>query len=151
SKYYFVVFIIIIISIFLRFSLLQNQSLWFDEGWSLALSDGTTFQENLFHIVNREAGDKYQPLYYLVLFYWRSAFGDSEFAIRSLSALLGVGSVIAIFFTSLRVYGKQHALWSSMILAVSSFSIFYSQDARPYALLIFYSLTSDIFLYLFHR
>ncbi|MEH2408459.1 glycosyltransferase family 39 protein [Nostoc sp.] len=136
-KYYFVVFLIIIISIFLRFCLLQNQSLWFDEGWSLALSDDTTFQENLFQIVNREAGDKYQPLYYLVLFYWRSAFGDSEFAIRSLSALLGVGSVIAIFFTSLRIYGKTHALWSSMILAVSSFSVFYSQDARPYALLIF--------------
>ncbi|MBD2563788.1 MULTISPECIES: glycosyltransferase family 39 protein [Nostoc] len=137
SKYYFIVFIIIIISIFLRFCLLQNQSLWFDEGWSLALSNRTTFQENLAAIVNREAGDKYQPLYYLVLFYWRSAFGDSEFAIRSLSALLGVGSVIAVFFTSLRVYGKKHALWSSMLLAVSSFSVFYSQDARPYALLIF--------------
>ncbi|MEH2252369.1 glycosyltransferase family 39 protein [Nostoc sp.] len=137
SKYYFVVFIIIIISIFLRFCLLQNQSLWFDEGWSLALSDGTSVQENLFNIINREAGDKYQPLYYLVLFYWRSVFGDSEFAIRSLSALLGVASVITIFFTSLRVYGKKHALWSSMLLAVSSFSVFYSQDARPYALLIF--------------
>ncbi|MEH2419530.1 MAG: glycosyltransferase family 39 protein [Nostoc sp.] len=137
SKYYFVVFIIIIISIFLRFCLLQNQSLWFDEGWSLALSDGTSVQENLFKIINREAGDKYQPLYYLVLFYWRSVFGDSEFAIRSLSALLGVASVITIFFTSLRIYGKKHALWSSMLLAVSSFSVFYSQDARPYALLIF--------------
>ncbi|MEH1903670.1 MAG: glycosyltransferase family 39 protein [Nostoc sp.] len=137
SKYYFVVFIIIIISIFLRFCLLQNQSLWFDEGWSLALSDATTVQENLFKIINREAGDKYQPLYYLVLFYWRSVFGDSEFAIRSLSALLGVGSVIAIFFTSLGVYGKKHALWSSMIVGVSSFCVFYSQDARPYSLLIF--------------
>ncbi|MEH2265738.1 glycosyltransferase family 39 protein [Nostoc sp.] len=137
SKYYFFVFIIIIISIFLRFCLLQNQSLWFDEGWSLALSDATSVQENLFNIINREAGDKYQPLYYLVLFCWRSVFGDSAFAIRSLSSLLGVGSVIAIFFTSLRVYGRKHALWSSTILAVSSFSVFYSQDARPYALLIF--------------
>ncbi|MHC5736996.1 glycosyltransferase family 39 protein [Nostoc sp.] len=137
AKYYLVFFIIIIISIFLRFCLLQNQSLWYDEGWSLALSDGTSVQENLFNIINREAGDKYQPLYYLVLFYWRSAFGDSEFAIRALSALLGVGSVITIFFTSLRIYGKNHALWSSMLLAVSSFSVFYSQDARPYTLLIF--------------
>ena len=137
SKYYFVMFIIIIISIFLRFCLLQNQSLWFDEGWSLVLSNGRSFQENLFGIVGRENGDKYQPLYYLVLFYWRSLFGDSEFAIRSLSALLGVGSVIVIFFTTLRIYGKKHALWSSIILAVSAFSVFYSQDARPYALLIF--------------
>ncbi|MFN6535772.1 MAG: glycosyltransferase family 39 protein [Nostoc sp. EkiNYC01] len=137
SKYYLGFFIIVIVSIFARFFLLPNQSLWYDEGWSLSLSDATSVQENLFNIVNREAGDKYQPLYYLVLFYWRSVFRDSEFAIRSLSALLGVGSVITIFFTCLRVYGKKHALWSSLILAVSSFSVFYSQDARPYSLLIF--------------
>ncbi|MCC5627284.1 glycosyltransferase family 39 protein [Nostoc sphaeroides CHAB 2801] len=137
SKYYFIAFIILIISIFLRFFTLQNQSLWFDEGWSLALSNNTTVQENLSEILGLENGDKYQPLYYLVLFYWRSAFGNSEFALRSLSALLGVGSVIAIFFTCLRIYGKKHALWSSTLLAVSSFSVFYSQDARPYALLIF--------------
>ncbi|MEA5603787.1 glycosyltransferase family 39 protein [Nostoc sp. UHCC 0252] len=145
SKYYFIVFIIITISIFLRFFLLQNQSLWFDEGWSLELSDGASVQENFFKIITIEAGDKYQPLYYLVLFYWRAVFGDSEFALRSLSSLLGVGSVITIFFTSLRVYGKKHALWSSMILAVSSFSIFYSQDARPYALLIFITLLQIYF------
>ncbi|MDF2387553.1 glycosyltransferase family 39 protein [Nostoc ellipsosporum NOK] len=146
SKYYFAIFIIIFITIFMRFYLLQNQSLWFDEGWSLRLSDGTSFQENLSNIIGREAGDKYQPLYYLLLFYWRSVFGDSEFAIRSLSALLGVGSVITIFFTSLRIYGKKHALWSSMIIAVSSFGVFYSQDARPYALLIFIA-SLQIFLF----
>ncbi|XHR84231.1 MAG: hypothetical protein ACFKPT_07975 [Gloeotrichia echinulata GP01] len=94
SNYYFGVLLIIAISIFLRLFLLPNQSLWYDEGWSLRLSDGTSFQENFFNIIGRETGDKYQPLYYLLLFYWRSAFGDSEFAIRSLSALLGVGSVI---------------------------------------------------------
>ncbi|MEH2070489.1 MAG: glycosyltransferase family 39 protein [Nostoc sp.] len=137
SKYYFGFFIIILISIFTRFFLLQNQSLWFDEGWSLSLSDATSLQENFSRIVNREAGDKYQPLYYLLLFYWRSLFGDSEFAIRSLSALFGVSSVIIIYFTCLRIYGKKHAFWSSLILAVSSFSVFYSQDARPYSLLIF--------------
>jgi uncharacterized membrane protein len=137
SKSYFVFFAIVIISIFMRFFLLPNQSLWFDEGWSLSLSDAKTVQENLAVIITREAGDKYQPLYYLVLFYWRSIFGDSEFAIRSLSALLGVGSVIALYFTCLRIYGKKHAFWSSIILAFSAFSVFYSQDARPYSLLIF--------------
>jgi len=137
SKYYFVFFTVVTISIFTRFFLLQNQSLWFDEGWSLALSDATSLQENFYKIVNREAGDKYQALYYLLLFYWRSFFGDSEFAIRSLSALFGVGSVIIMYFTCLSIYGKKHAFWSSLILAVSSFSVFYSQDARPYSLLIF--------------
>jgi len=136
-KYYLIFFTVITISIFSRFFLLQNQSLWFDEGWSLALSDATSLQENFYKIQNREAGDKYQTLYYLLLFLWRSLFGESEFAIRSLSALFGVASVIIVYFTCLNIYGKKHAFWSSLILAVSSFSVFYSQDARPYSLLIF--------------
>ena len=117
SKYYFTIFLIIVLSIFLRFFLLGNQSLWFDEGVSLILSDGS-FEENLSKILSRESGDKYQLLYFLLLFFWRSAFGDTEFAIRSLSALLGVGSVIAIFFTTLRIYGKNREKRNIISLAV---------------------------------
>lgn len=134
---YLSLFLIIGFSIVLRFFLLDNQSLWYDEGMSLSYSDGVSFSDTFSRILGREAGDKYQPLYYLVLFAWRSFFGDTEFALRSLSALLGVGSVITIFFTTLRIYGKNHAIWSSLILAVSSFCIYYSQEARAYSLLIF--------------
>lgn len=137
SKYYFWIGLIITGGIFLRFFLLSNQSLWYDEGWSLSLSDGATLQDNLSFILNREAGDKYQPLYYLVLFYWRSIFGDSEFALRSLSVLVGIGSIVAVFFTALRLYGKKHALWSTLLISFSSFCIYYSQDARAYAFLLF--------------
>jgi len=42
----------------------------------------------------------------LVLFLWRQVFGESEFALRSLSAILGIGSTIVIFFTALQIYGK---------------------------------------------
>jgi uncharacterized membrane protein len=137
SNYYVAVILIIVISIFLRFFLLDNQSLWYDEGVSLILSDKTSVKENLSRILSRNGSDKYQSLYYLILFYWRSAFGNTEFAIRSLSAILGVSSVITIFFTTLRIYGKNHAIWSSLILGFSSFGVYYSQEARPYSLLIF--------------
>jgi uncharacterized membrane protein len=137
SKYYFSILIILIFSIFLRFFWLGNQSFWLDEGYSLILSDGRSIQENLSRILNREAGDKYQILYYLILFYWRLAFGENEFAIRTLSALLGVASVITVFFTTLRIYGKKYAFWSTLLLSFSSFGIYYSQEARTYSLLIF--------------
>lgn len=137
SKYYVAVCSIIAISIFLRFFLLDTQSFWYDEGLSLILTDKTSIQENFSVLLSRSGGNKYQSLYFIILFYWRSFFGDTEFAIRSLSALLGVGSVITIFFTTLRIYGKHHAIWSSLILGLSSFGVYYSQEARPYSLLIF--------------
>ena len=148
SRPYFSIFLIVGFSIILRFFLLDNQSLWYDEGMSLSYSDGVSLSETFSRILSREAGDKYQPLYYLLLFAWRSLFGESEFALRSLSALLGVASVITIFFTTLWIYGKNHAVWSSLILAVSSFCIYYSQEARAYSLLIF---LASLQLYFFRK
>lgn len=147
-KYYFPLLIVILLSLFLRFFLLTHQSLWYDEGMSLYYVNGMSLQETLSRILGREAGDKYQPLYYLMLFCWRSVFGVSEFALRSLSAFLGVGSVIVIFFTVLRLYGRKHAIWSSLILGLSSFGVYYSQETRAYALLLFLAAVQ---LYLFSR
>ncbi|GFE69611.1 glycosyltransferase family 39 protein [Chroococcus sp. FPU101] len=144
-KNYLPLMLIISISLLLRFFIIGHQSLWYDEGMSLYYADSQTIQEALLKILGREAGDKYQPLYYLLLFYWRSAFGKTEFALRSFSAILGVGSVIILYFATLKLYGKKHAIWSSLLLACSSFSIYYSQEARPYSLLIFLTVTQVYF------
>ncbi len=139
SQYYFYVVLLVIISgIFLRFFMLTNQSFWYDEGMSLVWSGGESFQESISSVLNTSNAVRFHPLYYLLLFWWRRALGNTELALRSLSALLGSGSIIAVFFTTLRVYGKNHALWSSLIIAFSSFCVYYSQDARPYALLMFF-------------
>lgn len=149
SRYDLSILFAIGLGIFLRFFLLTNQSLWLDEGWSLFNSDAATLQESILKV--REDithSDKFQPLYYVVLFLWRQTFGDSEFALRSLSALLGVGALVVIFFTALRIYGKKHALWSSLILATSSFCVDYSQQVRSYALLMF---IASLQLYFFSK
>ena len=149
SQYYFYVVLLVIISgIFLRFFMLTKQSFWYDEGMSLVWSDGESFQEIISSVLNTSNAVRFHPLYYLLLFWWRRAFGDTEFALRSLSALLGSGSIIAIFFTTLRIYGKNHALWSSLIVAFSSFCVYYSQDARTYGLLIF---LASLQLYFFSK
>jgi hypothetical protein len=137
SKYYLGVLLIIILCVFLRFFMLTQKSLWGDEGFSIYFSDGSNPQEVIARILSAESGDRFQPLYYLILFYWRQVFGDSEFALRSLPAFLGVGTVIVLFCTALQVYGKKHALWSVTLVAVSSFGVYYSQLGRAYALLMF--------------
>ena len=148
SRYYLLVVLVIILAVFLRFFMLTNQSLWYDESLSLSNSDASTLQETISRIFNIHNSDRFGSLYFIVLFLWRQAFGDSQFALRALSAILGVGSVVVIFFTTLRLYGKQHALWSSLILALSSFSIYYSQEVRSYSLLIF---LASIQLYFFSQ
>ena len=128
---------ILAFGLFLRFFMLSNQSLWFDEGVTLKLSNNLNLFDNITHFLALTKGDRFQPLYYWLMPYWRFLFGDSEFALRSLSALLGSATVILLSLTALRLYGKTYALWVALIATFSAFGVFYSQDARPYALLIF--------------
>ncbi len=148
SEYYVSVLIVIFFSVFLRFFMLSSQSLWYDEGLSLTNSDASTLQESISIVRYIGTSDRFQPLYFIVLFGWRQVFGESEFALRSLSAVLGIGSTIVIFFTALRIYGKKHALWSLLIITFSSFCVYYSQEARIYALAMF---IASLQLYFFSR
>ncbi|MCD6345528.1 MAG: hypothetical protein J7M17_08020, partial [Anaerolineae bacterium] len=69
----------------LRFYRLDAQSLWNDEGNTARL-----VERSVRLIVEGAAGDIHPPGYYLILTVWRSATGDSEFALRGFSALCGV-------------------------------------------------------------
>lgn len=144
-RYYFGVLLIFAVGIFLRFFMITDKSLWFDEGFSLYYSDGSSFQEIISRISGTDTGDRFQPLYYLVLYYWRQLFGSTEFAVRSLSAFLGVGAVIILFFTALQLYGKKHAIWLALFLSFSSYGVYYSQQTRAYALLLFLAALQLLF------
>ncbi|MDF5738904.1 MULTISPECIES: glycosyltransferase family 39 protein [unclassified Nostoc] len=148
SRYDLFILIVIILSVFLRFFMLANQSLWYDEGLSLTNSDVSTFQESITRVRHIGNSDRFQPLYFIVLFWWRQVFGETEFALRSLSAVLGIGSTIVIFFTAFRIYGKKHALWSLLIMTFSSFCVNYSQEARIYSLAMF---IASLQLYFFSK
>jgi 4-amino-4-deoxy-L-arabinose transferase-like glycosyltransferase len=137
SNYYFYLGLVIVFAILLRFFMLTRQSLWYDEGLSLINSDASNLQESIMKILGIENANRFQPLYFIILAAWRNLFGDTEYALRSFSALFGIGTTIIIYFTALKIYGKNHALWSLTIAAFSSFLVYYSQEVRPYALLLF--------------
>lgn len=148
SKYYLFSFLTIMLGASLRFFMLTDKSLWLDEGASLDYSTAANALEVISRLIAEDSGDRFQPLYYLILFYWRQLFGDTEFVVRSLSAFLGIGAVILMFFTVEQIYGKKSAFWSTLIMSFSCFSIYYSQQTRPYALLLF---VATLQLYLFTK
>lgn len=138
-SHWYTVLILIWIGFFLRFFLLTNQSLWWDEGFSLQNSSGISIEENLKIVRNIYHADKFQPFYYWILFCVRQIFGDSEQVLRGFSAIAGGLALPIVYLIALHFYGNRHAIWSLALAVFSSFLIYYSQEVRNYSLLIFVS------------
>ncbi|MDY6992184.1 MAG: glycosyltransferase family 39 protein [Pseudomonadota bacterium] len=139
--------LIIIIGIFLRFFMLTHQSFWFDEGVTFFTTHNLNLLENIIFYLNAQGGDRFQPLYFLLMPYWRWVLGHDEWALRTFSAFFGALTVIVLSLIALQIYGKtRQTLWVSALATVSAFAVFYSQDARPYALSLFLATAQTYFL-----
>ncbi|MEO5616981.1 MAG: glycosyltransferase family 39 protein [Candidatus Eisenbacteria bacterium] len=114
----------------LRCFRLGAQSLWIDEVFTWYGADIgrpmplATLLENV-----------HGPLYSLMLHLWGGVAGDSEWALRLPSALLGTASVPAFAWLAARWLGRECAVPAAWLTAGSPFLIWYSQEARNYALL----------------
>jgi hypothetical protein len=87
------------------------------------------------------------PLYHFLLSLWVGVFGDSEFSVRMLSWVFGVGSVWAVYELARRLADVPTALIAAAVLAVSDMAVAYSQEARFYAMIQFGSIASTLALY----
>lgn len=122
--------VVVLLGTLLRFYRLDAQSFWNDEGNAARIAE-----RSLDLIVEGAAGDVHPPGYYLLLHYWRAAFGQSEFALRSLSAVAGVGLIVLTYLLGRHVHSEGTGLVASSLAAISPFAVYYSQEARMYALL----------------
>jgi len=133
--------LVLALAVFLRFYLLDGQSFWNDEGNSARIAE-----RSLQLITEGAAGDIHPPLYYYLLHVWRGLFGSSEFALRSLSAVLGVLVVGLTFLIGRRVFSAGVGLLAAFVAAINPFQIYYSQEARMYMLLAVISAAATFFL-----
>jgi len=137
----FTLLAILLLAFFLRFYRLDAQSFWNDEGNSARIAERTPDL-----ILEGAAGDIHPPGYYLLLHYWRALFGQSEFALRSLSAVAGLALVACTYLLGRYLSGEAAGLAAAFLGALSPFAIYYSQEARMYALLAALSAVSTYLL-----
>src|SRR5690348_14317470 len=76
------------------------------------------------------------PLYYALAWVWAHLFGCSAFALRSLSAVFGTATVFAVYWAGRALGTRRVALLGALITAVSPIMVWYSQEARSYALMV---------------
>jgi hypothetical protein len=122
--------VVLLLAAGLRFHQLGAQSLWNDEGNSVVQAG-----RSLTDIAEHAARDIHPPGYYLLLSGWRALAGDSEFALRMLSSLASVVSVALAFSLGRRLFSPWAGLLAALFVALNTFSIYYAQEARMYALL----------------
>ena len=122
--------LILILAAVLRLYRIDAQSLWYDEGNSARIAE-----RSLGLIYAGAAADIHPPLYYLLLSLWRAIFGASEAGLRSMSALAGVITTGLTLWTGRTLFNRRIGLLAGALCALSPFAVYYSQEARMYALL----------------
>lgn len=117
----------------LRVYRLADDNLWCDEG----ISDLVSRQPSPAAVVQAVIEfDNHPPLYYLLLHSWRGVFGSSDFTLRLLSALLGTAAIPVLFLAARVLFDDAAGLVAASLLALSPIAVYYSQEARMYALLM---------------
>jgi len=129
--------LVLILAAGLRFHRLEAQSFWNDEGNSARIAERPVAQ-----IVEGAAGDIHPPGYYLLLAGWRSVAGQSEFGLRFPSALAGVLAVAVVYAVGAALSDRRTGLIATLLAAISPFQVYYSQEARMYALVTLLSAAS---------
>jgi mannosyltransferase len=86
------------------------------------------------------------PLYYLLAWLWSRIFGLGEVGMRSLSALAGTASIVVVYLVALALpLRRRAAAIAAAIVAVNPVLIWFSQDARAYALVFLLTALSFLF------
>jgi len=85
------------------------------------------------------------PLYYAIAWAWAQASGTTEFGLRSLSAAAGVATVPIAYLIGLELRDRRAGLIAAALVAVNPMLVWYSQEARAYALLILLAALSLLF------
>ncbi|HKP91096.1 MAG TPA: glycosyltransferase family 39 protein, partial [Thermoleophilaceae bacterium] len=117
----------------LRFWRIGHQSYWLDEAFTARIVRGDL--GGMLDGVRQS--ESTPPLYYALAWLWERVFGWHEAGLRSLSALFGVATVPAAYAAARAAFASERAgLIAAALFAVNPYLVWYSQEARAYALLV---------------
>jgi mannosyltransferase len=123
------VWLIILGGFALRLYRLGAQSLWYDETVSAYLAS-----QSIPDLIAHTAHDIHPPAYYLLLHLWTRLAGRSEFALAFFSLAFGLLLIPLCYALARRLIGRPVAVWAALLVAISPYNLWYSQEVRMYTL-----------------
>src|SRR5437868_1485217 len=132
--------LIIAVAAVLRFHAIGQKNVWIDEGVSIEMARLDWY--NFLRILWRHEAN--MALYTVLLRGWLH-FGQSEAFIRALSAIFALATLPAIYVLGRKLFSERVGLISAFLLAINTYHIRYSQEARSYALYPLLCVLSSIY------
>jgi 4-amino-4-deoxy-L-arabinose transferase-like glycosyltransferase len=126
----------------LRFATLGIQAYHHDE----IVTASRVLRGSFFHAMDAVGfSESAPPLYYALAWFWTQVTGTGEFGLRSLSAVAGVATVPVAYLVGRELRQRRTGLMVAALVAVNPMLLWYSQEARAYALLILLCTISLLF------
>jgi 4-amino-4-deoxy-L-arabinose transferase-like glycosyltransferase len=134
---------IVVVGAALRFGTLGLQSYRYDE----AVTVGRVLHPSFFATIAAVShSESTPPLYYALAWLWTRPFGSGEVWLRSLSALAGTASILTVYLGARALpLPRRAGLVAAALVAVSPVLVWFSQDARAYALVFLFGSLSFLF------
>ena len=126
----------------LRFATLGLQSYHHDE----IVTASRILRDGFWHAMDAVGfSESAPPLYYAGAWAWTQVTGTGEVGLRSFSALAGVATVPVAYLLGAELSSRRSGLLAAALVAVNPMLVWYSQEARAYALFVL--LTAISLLY----
>lgn len=124
--------IVVLIKISIGLLFITHHSIDLDEPFSIFHA-----QNNLGDLFGIFKNENNPPLHFLLLHFWEQAFGISPFAVRSMSLIFSVLTVVVLFKIGLKFFSQNVAIFTCLFFIFSDFHHYYGLEARTYSLLVF--------------
>ncbi len=129
---------LVLVAFLLRLFRLQAQSFWIDEGWTIYYANLSPAE--LWHVL--QTTKIVPPLYHFLTLFWSRLMGDGEFSLRFCSVVFGTLAIPLAYRLGKSLGDRRAGVLLALLLAVSPYQIWHSQDARNYTMLTAASLLS---------
>lgn len=138
TLYLIIIAVITFVGLILRLFALGEESLFMDE-----LHQTGVYGYSLPQLLIATAEMGQPPLDYMIgAFLQRIGLAGSDWWVRLPAVLFGTGSIFLFGYWIRRIIGFQAAIVATILLVVCPFHVYFSQEARPYTIFMFFSLAS---------
>jgi mannosyltransferase len=142
SRAFWIVVGLTVLAAVLRFATLGVQSYHHDE----IVTASRVLRAGFGHAMEAVwRGESTPPVYYALAWVWTQLVGTGEFGLRSISAVAGVLTVPVAYGIGMELRGRRAGLWAAALVAVNPMMLWYSQEARAYALVALFGALSVLY------